>query len=154
MVGDAGTDERRSAWSATRGTGFVVGMALMGALDEIVFHQLLQWHHFYQRATPYWQIFSDGLFHAFTTALWVVGAVLLWTQRRHLARVAGGRLFWAGLLLGMGAFQLFDGVVNHKILQLHPVRAGVETVWPYDAVWIASGVLLLVEGAILRRGAL
>ena len=140
--------------SLTHWTSFVLGMALMGALDEIVVHQLLHWHHFYVHTTEFWRIFSDGLFHAFTTALWFVGAFLLWHRRRRLAEVVGSQLFWAGILLGMGAFQLFDGIVNHKILQLHPVREGVDAIWPYDAAWIASALLLLVEGWVLRRSAL
>jgi uncharacterized membrane protein len=30
-------------------------------------------------------------------------------------------------LLGLGAFQVFDGIVDHKLLQLHQVRYGVDT---------------------------
>lgn len=145
------TDDRRSPPRAARGTGFVLGVALVGALDEIAFHQQLQWHHVDLDTTPFWQVFSDGLFHAFTAALWFVGALLLWRRRRHLTRVVGGRPFWAGELLGMGAFQLFDGVVNHKVLGLHPVRAGVDPAWPYDLAWIASGFLLLALGWLVRR---
>lgn len=129
----------------------MLGVALMGALDEIVFHQLLQWHHFYLHTTDFWRIASDGLFHAFTTSLWLVGALLLWRRRGQLAGVVGSRPFWAGILLGMGAFQLFDGVVNHKILQLHPVRAGAEPQWPYDLAWIGSSLLPLAAGWRLRR---
>ena len=130
-------------------TGAVLGVALMGALDEIVFHQLLQWHHFYMAAGEFWRIFSDGLFHAFTAALWFVGALLLWFRRRRLAAVAGSRLFWAGILLGAGGFQLFDGTVNHKLLGLHQVRVGADNLWLYDAAWIASALLLLLEGWVL-----
>ena len=28
--------------------------------------------------------------------------------------------------LGLGVFQLFDGVVNHKILRIHQIRSGVD----------------------------
>ena len=131
----------------------MIGVALIGALDEIVFHQLLQWHHFYLHTSEYWRIVSDGLFHAFTTTMWLVGASLLWTWRRRFADVVGSMHFWASVFLGMGAFQLFDGIVNHKILAIHPVRAGVDAIWPYDAVWIASALALLAEGWFLRRTA-
>ena len=123
----------------------------MGAVDEIVFHQLLQWHHFYVAASRYWQIFSDGLFHALTASLWLLGVLMLWYERRELARFAASRVFWGGILLGAGAFQLFDGVVNHKLLRLHPVRVGAENLWLYDAAWIASALLLLLEGWVLLR---
>lgn len=127
-------------------TGVIIGIALMGAVDEIVFHQLLQWHHFYVDTTQYWRIFSDGAFHAFTAALWLVGALLLWRRRRDMATVLAGWPFWSGVFLGAGGFQLFDGTVNHKLLALHPVRVGAESQWPYDLAWIASALILLAWG--------
>ena len=56
----------------------------------------------------------------------------------------------AGVLLGAGGFQLFDGTVNHKLLRLHQVRYGVE-LWPYDVAWNVAAVLLLVAGLVLLR---
>jgi len=29
----------------------VIGVAVMAAVDEIVFHQIVGWHHFYDRST-------------------------------------------------------------------------------------------------------
>lgn len=133
-------------------TGAIAGIALMGAVDEIVFHQLLQWHHFYVHTTAYWQIFSDGLFHLLTTTLFFAAIMLLWAQRREFATIVSGRTFWIWFLIGAGGFQVFDGVVNHKLLGLHPVRVGVETIWPYDVSWVLSGALLLFAGLALGRG--
>lgn len=127
--------------------GALLGIGLMGAIDEIVFHQLLQWHHLFVHAHSFWQIFSDGVFHAFTTAMLVVAAVIVWRRRRRLAEVVTGRPLVAAALLGMGGFQLFDGTVNHKLLQLHPVRVGATDQLPYDAGWIGSALVLLAVGA-------
>jgi uncharacterized membrane protein len=33
-------------------------------IDETVFHQLLHWHHFYDKSTLAVGLVSDGLFHA------------------------------------------------------------------------------------------
>ena len=56
------------------------------------------------------------------------------------------------MLLGAGAFQVWDGVVHHKLLRLHQVRYGVD-VTGYDLAWVAGGVVLLAVGAVLlRRG--
>lgn len=132
----------RSAWW----TGVILGIGLVGSIDEIVFHQLFQWHQFYVDTSEYWRTVSDGLFHAFTTAMFVWGALRLWLGRRSNARARTGRHFWAGGFLGGGAFQLFDGVVNHKILELHPVRESVDNVWMYDAAWIGSALALLLAG--------
>jgi uncharacterized membrane protein len=62
---------------------------------------------------------------------------------------------WGGGLIGWGAFQVYDGLVQHKVLGIHQIRYGVDLL-PYDLVWnlagaagIAAGVVLL----LLRRGA-
>lgn len=122
----------------------LVGIGVMAAVDEIVFHQLLQWHHFVDLSTPFIGIVSDGVLHAFELLAMAFGFA-------GLVRVARERLLdqarmWAGALLGAGAFQLFDGVVNHKILRIHQVRYGVDPLL-YDLAWNAAGLALLLAGA-------
>jgi uncharacterized membrane protein len=120
----------------------------MAGLDEIVFHQLLGWHHLYDRGSLAAGLTADGLLHLTEVALYAVGVVLLY--RLVLRRVVVWSRVGAGVLLGTGAFQLFDGTVTHKVLRLHQVRYGVE-LWPYDLAWDAAGVLLLVLGLLLLR---
>lgn len=148
---DSMTDQRPIARTVLW-IGVPIGIGLMGAIDTIVFHQLLQWHNFYIHTTAYWRIFSDGLFHIFTATMLFVGALLLWFQRRRVSPLLTSRPFWAGILLGMGGFQVFDGIVFHKVLQIHPVREGVENILPYDIAWIASGLALFAVGWLLRSG--
>ena len=121
----------------------LVGAALMAAVDEIVFHQVLGWHHFYDRSTPEVGLLSDGLLHAAELVGLVAGAFLLADLHRRgaLARASAR----AGLFLGLGGFQLFDGLVDHKLLRVHQVRYGVDLL-PYDLAWIGASVLLLVVG--------
>ena len=45
--------------------GLLFGVGLAAFVDETVFHQLLHWHHFYDKSTPQAALVSDGLFHAF-----------------------------------------------------------------------------------------
>lgn len=118
----------------------------MAAVDEIVFHQVLAWHHFYDRSTPEVALLSDGLLHAAELVALVAGSFLL----ADLLRSGGldRRAAWAGLVLGLGAFQLFDGVVNHKVLRVHQVRYGVDLL-PYDVAWITAGAVLLAVGTLL-----
>jgi uncharacterized membrane protein len=134
-------DRRRSALAAA-----AVGAGLVAAVDEIVFHQLLAWHHFYDRATPQVGLLSDGLLHSAEIVALAAGAVVL--ARLLRTRTLSARAAWAGLLLGGGAFQLVDGLVNHKLLRVHQVRYGVDLL-PYDLAWNAAGALLLLAGAIL-----
>ncbi|WNV76592.1 DUF2243 domain-containing protein [Geodermatophilus sp. DSM 44513] len=127
-------------------SGLLVGAGLMGSVDEIVFHQLLAWHMFYDRAGGTVGLVSDGLLHAATLSAVVAGLALLADLRRRGAFDAGR--WWALVLLGAGSFQLFDGVVDHKVLRVHQVRYGVDLTG-YDVAWIGSGVLLLGAGAAL-----
>jgi uncharacterized membrane protein len=124
----------------------MVGVGLMAAVDEIVFHQLLSWHHFYDRSTSEVALLSDGLLHAAELVLLVAGGFLYADLRRRAALAV--RSAWAGLLLGAGGFQLFDGLVDHKVLRVHQVRYGVDLL-PYDLAWNGAALLLLLAGAVL-----
>jgi len=128
-----------------------VGVGLAAFVDETVFHQLLHWHHFYDRSTTDAGLVSDGLFHAFGEFAVVAG--LFWfaalQRRRELAT-----LRWVGgLVLGAGVFQLYDGTVQHKLLGLHQIRYGVHLL-AYDLTWnLAAAALVLVGAALTWRAA-
>ena len=132
-------------------TGIILGIGLVGALDEIILHQLLQWHNLYVHTTPSGRIISDGLFHIVSSALLLLGALRLWTQRRRISQVGSARPLTAGVLLGMGGFNLYDGIVQHKLLQLHPVREGVANQLPYDLAFNGIAIGLLLVGWLLWR---
>jgi uncharacterized membrane protein len=127
-------------------SGLLLGAGAMGAVDEIVFHQLLHWHHFYDRASGTAGLVSDGLLHAATWSATVAGLALLADVRRR--RSFAPMRWWGAVLLGAGGFQLWDGVVDHKVLRVHQVRYGVDLTG-YDLAWIAGGVVLLLAGAVL-----
>jgi uncharacterized membrane protein len=38
--------------------------------------------------------------------------------------------WWGGLLLGAGGFQLYDGIVQHKLLGLHRTCPPAARPWP------------------------
>ncbi|MGP3535059.1 DUF2243 domain-containing protein [Microbacterium sp. RD1] len=106
----------RIAWS-----GVLFGVGLIAFLDEAVFHQLLSWHHFYDRGTTAIGLVSDGVFHAFSWFATIAGLFLLADLRRRGA-LRWAR-WWGGALTGAGAFQLYDGLINHKVLRVHQIRA-------------------------------
>ncbi len=131
----------------TRGA-VLTGIGLAITLDEVVFHQLLRWHHLLDRRDLALGLISDGVLHLLGTAVFVVGAVLL-------ARTYDGRRRRAvgAVLAGAGGFNVFDGVVDHKLLGLHQVREGVPDLLPYDLAWIGSAAVVLLVGLVLRRPA-
>ncbi|MFD0684535.1 DUF2243 domain-containing protein [Actinomadura fibrosa] len=125
----------------------LIGVALMAAVDEIVFHQILGWHHFYDRSTPKVGLLTDGLLHT-AELLGLVTGFAWWADLRRRRALSSAHA-WAGLVLGLGAFQLYDGLVDHKLLRLHQVRYRVPDLLPYDLAWNAAGLLLLGIGAVL-----
>ena len=129
-------------------SGFLFGLGLAAFVDEAVFHQLLHWHHFYDKSTTNWGLVSDGLFHAFSWFATIASLFLLADLRR---RTVWSRARWvAGVLLGAGIFQVYDGTVQHKLLRLHQIRYDVE-LFPYDVAWNAAALVLLAVGVVLLR---
>jgi uncharacterized membrane protein len=131
----------RSVWA-----GVLIGIGIAAFVDETVFHQLLHWHHFYDKSTPDVGLVSDGLFHAFGWFAVVIGLVMVSDLRRRAALT--GRGLAGGILLGAGGFQLYDGTVQHKLLQLHQIRYHVN-IAPYDWIWNILAVAMLIIGVVL-----
>lgn len=132
---------KRNVWS-----GLLFGIGLVAFIDETVFHQLLHWHHFYDRSTTDVGLVSDGVFHAFSWFATVASLFLLADLQRRKAWWP--KRWTAGILVGAGAFQLYDGVIQHKLLELHQIRYGVDLL-PYDLVWNITAVILLLAGIVL-----
>ncbi len=98
------------------------------------------------RSTTAVALTADAFFHAFGWFITIWGLFLLADLRRRTP-IAWKR--WTGAVItGVGSFQLFDGVVDHKILRIHQIRYDVDLL-PYDLVWIGSSVLLLAAGLIV-----
>jgi len=122
----------------------VFGIGLAGTLDEIVLHQILHWHHLYDRSTPGVALVSDGLLHIGSTAALLFGGREI-LRRRHEAGGLPGHRTVAGTMLGAGGFNFYDGTVQHKVFRLHQVRYGVDPL-PYDAAFIGVAAVVFVIG--------
>lgn len=135
----------RSTWA-----GVLIGVGVMAGVDEIIFHQLLAWHHFYDRSTLKIALMSDGLLHSAELIAIVAGFFMLLDLRRSrsLMKIRA----WTGFFLGLGGFQLFDGIIDHKVLRTHQIRY-VENLLPYDIAWNLAGLILLLIGIYLSRRA-
>jgi uncharacterized membrane protein len=136
----------RSLWGAV-----LIGIGIMAAVDEIIFHQVLSWHHFYDRSTPEIGLLTDGLLHSAELIVIVGGFfILLDLNRSHALQKAKA---WAGFFIGAGGFQLFDGLIDHKALKLHQIRYNVPDLLPYDLSWNIAALLILITGFILNARA-
>ncbi|MEO6888603.1 MAG: DUF2243 domain-containing protein [Ktedonobacteraceae bacterium] len=146
-------------------TGVLIGIGTIGFLDETIFHQLLQWHAFYWATDEHGRILSDGLFHLFSTLLLLWGLFRVW--RGHTRWIAAsGAIMVAGMLLGAGGFNFYDGIIQHAIFHFHLVNEHVCNVAithgdnslancpqdiPYEIVWDSIGLILLVAGFFFWR---
>lgn len=146
MTSDRSEPERRRSLLVAA----LIGIGLMAAVDEIIFHQVLSWHHFYDRSTSDVALLSDGILHA-AELVAIVGGFFLFADLRY-RRVLAPDWAWAGFFLGAGGFQVFDGLVDHKVFRLHQVRYDVD-ILPYDLAWIGSGLLLVGIGLLLLQRA-
>ena len=131
----------RNFWS-----GLLFGIGLVAFVDEVIFHQLLQWHHFYDLSTPRIGIFADGLLNSFAWFA-AIGGLFLFADLRRRSAVWMKR-WLAAVFIGLGGFQLFDGIIDHKVLGTHQIRYDVELL-PYDLAWNIFGAVLLVIGIVL-----
>nr|WP_193353942.1 DUF2243 domain-containing protein [Arthrobacter sp. CAL618] len=128
-------------------SGFLFGCGVAASIiDLFIFHLGLQWHHFYDLSTTEVALTADGFFHAFGWFITIWGLFVLADIRRR-AEVNWKR--WTGALItGVGSFQLFDGVIDHKVLRIHQIRYDVDLL-PYDVIWIGSAIVLLLVGVLI-----
>lgn len=131
---------KQNFWS-----GIFFGIGVIAAVDEIIFHQILQWHHFYDHSTSFIGTMTDGFLTAGALFFIVLGFFMFADlKRRHQINM---RLWTASFLIGIGFFQLFDGIVDHKILRIHQIRY-VDNLWMYDLIWNSIGIVFLLSGII------
>jgi uncharacterized membrane protein len=130
--------------------GMLIGMGLIAAVDEIIFHQILSWHHFYDEATEEIGLLTDGLLHS-AELIAIVGG-FFWILKLRRKHVLARRMARSGFVVGLGAFQLFDGLVDHKLLRLHQIRY-VDNVLPYDIAWNSFAIVVLTIGLIMMKKA-
>lgn len=142
--------------------GILFGLGLGGFFDGIVLHQVLQWHHMLTSAgypadslrNLEINVLWDGLFHMSTYVFTVIGLIILW---RH-SRRAHGRWSWkqlpAAILIGFGAFNVVEGLVDHHLLGIHHVNETVpraQWIW-WDIGFLVWGAAMLIGGWLwLRR---
>jgi uncharacterized membrane protein len=132
--------------------GMLLGSGLGGFVDGILLHQILQWHNMLSNkvapndlvAMKYNMIW-DGVFHAGTWSMTVVGLAMLWRAGGKPNVPWSTRTFLGSLMLGWGLFNLVEGVIDHLILELHHVRPGANQLG-WDIGFLLFGGLLAIAG--------
>ncbi|WP_026582877.1 DUF2243 domain-containing protein [Bacillus sp. J33] len=131
--------------------GFILGLGLVGAIDGILFHQLLQWHHMIDSPDLQLEIFTDGLFTALFSAKLVWGGMKIFRDARRNELGDSWKIFLGGIFIGGGTFNLAEGIIDHHILQVHRVKPTAENPLLYDLAFLAIGLLLVIIGFMIKR---
>jgi uncharacterized membrane protein len=95
----------------------------------------------------------DGVFHASTYLFTLTGLFILWHQARQPHFLWSAKLLFATMLIGFGAFNLVEGIVDHHLLGLHHVNETVPRErWIYwDLGFLIWGAIMLVAGWALWK---
>jgi uncharacterized membrane protein len=142
--------------------GIWFGLGLGGFFDGIVLHQVLQWHHMVSSWYPPTTLENlrlntlwDGIFHSATYVFVVVGLFLFWRAAHRTHLLWSARLMWGCVLMGWGAFNLVEGVIDHQLLGIHHVNELVaRSRWfAWDIGFLVWGAAMLVGGWALHRSA-
>lgn len=140
-------NENRAAYTGRNLlSGALFGIGFAAFIDETIFHQILHWHHFYDKSTTEIGLVSDGLFHAFSWFATIGGLFLLADLRRRHA--LWHMKWWGGKLLGAGGFNLYDGIIQHKLMKIHQIRY-VDNLFVYDLVWNVLAAAMVIAGIFL-----
>jgi len=135
----------------------LLGIGLGGFVDGIVFHQIFQLHNMLSAKYPVTSLlnaevnmFWDGVFHAMTWLTTLLGLVMLWRALGRKEVPHCTRTFAGSMVLGWGAFNLVEGLIDHQLLGIHHVvENGNHLLW--DLTFIACSVLLIAIGWALIR---
>ncbi len=138
--------------------GVLLGVGLGGFADGIALHQIAQWHNMLSNVLPpdtmdamRVNMLWDGIFHAFTWLVTVVGLFLLWSAAQRSDALPPTTSFVGSLILGWGLFNLVEGLIDHHLLALHNVRE-VRDPTAYNLIFLlVGGIGLIVLGLLLRR---
>ena len=144
---------------SSRRAGITLGVGMGGFVDGIVLHQILGWHNMGSSVVPPTTMDAmrrnmtwDGLFHAGVWLITLVGIYLLLADGRRGALLPSARAFTGQLLLGWGAFNLVEGIVDHVLLNIHHVRDLPVHVPLYDWVFLlVAGIGFALAGWAMER---
>ncbi len=141
-----------------RNAALLLGVGLGGFLDGIVLHQIAHWHQMLSaRVLPHTveamkhNMSADGWFNLATWAVTLAGVLLLRSALLGAGPLPSTRGFVGYMLIGWGAFNLVEGIIDHHLLQLHHVRDLPAHLPAYDWIFLAAGGIGFILGGLALR---
>ena len=152
MASDGGRGRPRTA-------ALLLGIGLGGFVDGIALHQIAQWHNMLSVRIPpvsmeamRTNMTADGWFHAAVWLCTMAGVWQLYAAARGGDPIPPPRWFAGMLLLGWGAFNTVEGVIDHHLLELHHVRDVPVHLPMWDwGFLLVGGLGFLAVGALMAR---
>jgi uncharacterized membrane protein len=141
---------------------FLLGVGLGGFVDGILLHQVLQWHHMLTSTAGHpmttvagleANTLADGFFHVATWIIVAAGSWLMWRAWQQGRIAPPWRAHLGLLLVGWGAFNLVEGLIDHELLGIHHVRDDLGGPIGWDLGFLAFGALLVLAGGAFARAA-
>lgn len=125
--------------------GILLGVGLGGMTENIVLHQLLQWHQMLSTvmpptdlATMRANVRADGLFLVGAVIATWLGIWMLWQAGQRVTAFPSTRWFAGQFFIGWGALNFLEGVLVHQVLGLHHVRRQPDFDWDYGFLLVAG----------------
>jgi uncharacterized membrane protein len=130
--------------------GGTVGFGLGAIIDVVIFHLVFQHHHIlsgYFDPHSYegmrTNVMYDGIFLALMFGVLFLGLVMLWQTTNRAQRRLSGLFLSGAIVTGAGVFNVFDGTINHYVLDLHNVVHNTEAWNPH---WVVVSLVMLGVG--------
>jgi uncharacterized membrane protein len=141
-----------------RTAAVLLGIGLGGLVDNILLQQLLQLHFMVSAVVPPTDVAAlrtnirwGGVYDAVCWCTAAAGAIALYRAARHRMPVPSPRSFAGSVLLGWGAFNLLEGLLDHEILGIHHVVGGQHVILG-DLLFLAlAATVPIVAGAVMVR---
>ena len=132
--------------------GLAAGVGLGAFVDGILFHQILQWHHFVSDDVSMTSLSGletntlwDGIFHAFSWMVCAAGIWMLWQAGRRGAMPARHVLLGA-MLAGWGAFSFVDGALLHLVAGIHHLYQRGDFELGSDIIYLVASAAIFAIG--------
>jgi uncharacterized membrane protein len=140
--------------------GFVLGIGIGAFFDGILFHQILQIHHMLSNILfpdtlikADINMFWDGIFDASAWVMTLLGIMLLWKAVRNDNVPKLTNVLIGSILIGCGAFNLIEGIIDHHVLKLHHVVERSADLYQlyWDLAFLFSGLFLIGLGSFIIK---
>jgi uncharacterized membrane protein len=142
-----------------RNAAILLGVGLGGFVDGIALHQIAHWHQMLSARIPpatveamQRNMMADGWFHAAVWLVTLAGILALYRGLRGPGPLPATRTLLGYMLVGWGAFNLVEGIIDHHILELHHVRDLPTHVVFYDWAFLVLSGALVFAGLLMRDG--